>query len=52
MSSDRELSFDETLLFVEDLKTHCERDFDVAYLPQERPIQGRCPARDCLKDIK
>ncbi|KAJ5318323.1 hypothetical protein N7476_004743 [Penicillium atrosanguineum] len=52
MSSDRELSFDETLLFVDDLKTHCERDFDVAFLPQERPIQGCCPARDCLKDIK
>ncbi|KAJ5917592.1 hypothetical protein N7466_011146 [Penicillium verhagenii] len=29
MSSDRELSADEMLLFVEDLKTHCERDFDV-----------------------
>ncbi|KAJ5471326.1 hypothetical protein N7530_008683 [Penicillium desertorum] len=52
MSSDRELSFDEMLLFVDDLKTHCERDFDVAYLPRESPIQDRCPARDCLKEIK
>ena len=52
MSSDRELSFDEMLLFVDDLKTYCERDVDVAYLPRESPIQDRCPARDCLEEIK
>lgn len=52
MSSTRELSFDEMLLFVDDLKTYCERDFDVAYLPRESPIQDRCPTRDCLKEIK
>ncbi|KAI3240761.1 hypothetical protein DTO012A7_2460 [Penicillium roqueforti] len=52
MSSDRELSFDEMLLFVDDLKTYCERDSDVAYLPRESPIQDRCPARDCLAEIK
>ncbi|OQE73307.1 hypothetical protein PENNAL_c0089G11954 [Penicillium nalgiovense] len=52
MSSDRELSFNEMLLFVDDLKAHCERDFGVAYLPRESPIQGRCPARGCLEEIK
>jgi hypothetical protein len=38
MSSDRELSFDEMLAFVDDLKTLCERDYDVIYLPQESPV--------------
>ncbi|KAJ5291551.1 hypothetical protein N7478_000802 [Penicillium angulare] len=49
MSSDKELSFDRMLAFVDDLKTLCERDFDVVYLPRESPVQGRCPAKDCLK---
>jgi CRISPR/Cas system-associated endonuclease/helicase Cas3 len=31
ISSNRELSFNEILLFVDDLKTYCDRDFDVAY---------------------
>ncbi|KAJ5320665.1 hypothetical protein N7508_000948 [Penicillium antarcticum] len=31
MSSDKELSFNEMLLFVDDLKSHCGRDFEVAY---------------------
>ncbi|KAJ5711789.1 hypothetical protein N7488_005945 [Penicillium malachiteum] len=52
MSSDRELYSDEMLLFVEDLKTHCERDFDVAYLPHESPIQGHCPDEACLQEMK
>jgi hypothetical protein len=52
MSSDRELSFNEMLLFVDDLRSHCERDFEVAYLPRESPIQGRCPARSCNEEIK
>ncbi|KAI2791350.1 hypothetical protein POX_c04207 [Penicillium oxalicum] len=51
MNFDGELSFDEMLLFVEDLKNHCERDFDVIYLPQESPVKGRCPARDCNEEI-
>lgn len=38
MSSDRELSFNEMLLFVDDLKTYCERDFEVVYLLRESPI--------------
>jgi hypothetical protein len=52
MSSDRELSFDEMLIFVDDLKAHCERDFDVAYLPRQSPVLGRCPARNCLEEIQ
>jgi hypothetical protein len=52
MSSDKELSFNEMLLFVEDLRTHCDRDFDVVYLPHESPIRGRCPTRGCHKEIK
>ncbi len=51
MNFDGELSFHEMLLFVEDLKSHCERDFDVVYLPQESPIKGRCPARGCNEEI-
>ncbi|KAJ5098955.1 hypothetical protein N7532_005956 [Penicillium argentinense] len=50
--SDKELSFNEILLILEDLKPHCERDFDVVYLPNKRPIQGRCLARDCHEGIK
>ncbi|KAJ5851820.1 uncharacterized protein N7529_011205 [Penicillium soppii] len=46
-----ELSFYELLLFVEDLKSHCERNFDMVYLPQESPIKGRCPAIGCNKEI-
>lgn len=38
-----ELTFEEKLLFVQDLQTQCSRDFDVVYLPNERPIQGACP---------
>jgi hypothetical protein len=51
MNFDGELSFDEMLLFVEDLKNHCECDFDVIYLPQESPVKGRCPARNCNEEI-
>lgn len=49
MSSDRELSFDEMLAFVDDLKTLCERDYDVFYLPQQNPVEDECPAEDCRK---
>jgi hypothetical protein len=52
MSSDRELLFNEMLLFIDDLRSYCERDFEVAYLPRESPIQGRCPARSCNEEIK
>lgn len=51
MSCNRELSFDETLLFVQDLQSQCARDFDVVYLPGESPIRGLCPARGCQKEI-
>jgi hypothetical protein len=47
MSCTKEQSFEEILLFVEDLKTQCARDFDVVYLPGESPVQGFCPARQC-----
>ncbi|KAJ5500694.1 hypothetical protein N7453_009745 [Penicillium expansum] len=40
MSCNKELSFDEKLLFVQDLQTQCARDFDVTYLPNESPTQG------------
>jgi len=38
ISSNRELLFDKTLVFVDNLKTYYKRDFNVAYLPQESPI--------------
>lgn len=43
----KELSFDEMLLFVQDLRAQCARDFDVIYLPGEAPTWGHCPAQDC-----
>ncbi|KAJ5475343.1 hypothetical protein N7539_008409 [Penicillium diatomitis] len=51
MSCNRELSFDEMLLFVQDLQSQCALDFDVVYLPGESPTQGLCPARGCRKQI-
>ncbi|KAJ5829188.1 uncharacterized protein N7525_007441 [Penicillium rubens] len=51
MSSTKELSFDEKLLFVEDLQTQCLRDFDVVYLPNESPVQGLCPVKGCQINI-
>lgn len=50
MSCTKKLSFDEMLLFVQDLKSQCARDFDVVYLPGESPIQGRCAAVCCHED--
>lgn len=51
MSCTKELSFDEKLLFVQDLQTRCTRDFDVVYLPNESLIQGVCPAKGCQINI-
>jgi hypothetical protein len=51
MSCTRDLSFDEMLLFVQDLQSQCARDFDVVYLPGESPVEGLCPARGCQKEI-
>ena len=51
MSCTKELSFDEMLLFVQDLKTQCSRDFGVVYLPSESPIHGFCPVRSCQEEI-
>ncbi|CAL5871597.1 uncharacterized protein PFLUO_LOCUS5850 [Penicillium psychrofluorescens] len=51
MSCNKELSFDEKLLFVQDLQTQCGRDFDVVYLPNESPIQGICPVKGCQTDV-
>lgn len=52
MSCTEELSFERMLLFVEDLRKHCSRDFDVVYLPGENPDQGRCPVESCQKSIR
>jgi hypothetical protein len=51
MNFDGELLFDEVLLFVEDLKNHYKRDFDIIYLPQESPVKSRCPATGYNKEI-
>jgi hypothetical protein len=51
MSRIKELSFDEKLLFVQDLQAQCARDFDVVYLPNETPIQEVCPAKGCQLSI-
>ncbi|KAJ5274114.1 hypothetical protein N7478_009239 [Penicillium angulare] len=47
MSCTKELSFDEKLLFVQDLQTQCVPDFDVVYLPNESPVQGLCHVKGC-----
>jgi hypothetical protein len=51
MSCTEELSFDEMLLFVQDIQMHCERNFDVIYLPNQSPVQGFCPVKGCQLPI-
>jgi hypothetical protein len=52
MALTTELSFEEKLLFVQDLQTQCSRDFDVVYLPNEEPIEGLCPSKHCQVNIE
>ncbi|KAB8067815.1 hypothetical protein BDV29DRAFT_199846 [Aspergillus leporis] len=53
LSSTKPLSFDQKLLFAEQLLTQCRRDYDVIYLPNEAPADdGRCPVGDCREDIQ
>ena len=53
LSSTEPLSFDERLLFAEQLLTQCRHDYDVIYLPNEAPADdGRCPVDDCRADIQ
>lgn len=52
MSCTEELSFDKMLLFVQDVQMHCERDFDVIYLPKQGPVRGVCPAKNCQLPIE
>jgi hypothetical protein len=53
LSSSEPLSFDERLLFAEQLLTQCRRDYDVIYLPGEAPTDdGKCPVDDCQADIQ
>jgi hypothetical protein len=51
MSCASELTFEEKLLFVEDLYTLCLRKEDVLYLPNEEPIEGHCPFNSCQYQI-
>lgn len=52
MSSNKPLAFHEKASVVEDLHTHCLRDFSVVYLPGEDPVEGRCPVGYCKKDLQ
>jgi hypothetical protein len=53
LTSTKPLSFDQRLLFAEQLLTQCRRDYDVIYLPNEAPADdGRCPVGDCREDIQ
>ncbi|GFF58935.1 hypothetical protein IFM51744_09732 [Aspergillus udagawae] len=45
MSCNKELSLDGKLLFVQDLQTHCGRDFAVVYLPTKVRFKGFVPRR-------
>ncbi|KAG2005119.1 hypothetical protein GB937_009078 [Aspergillus fischeri] len=47
ISSDKPLEFELKRLVVEDLVIHCQRDYDVVYLPRWEPVKGRCPAHGC-----
>lgn len=49
MSSDEPLEFEAKRAVVEDLVIHCQRDYDVVYLPGQEPVEGRCPAHGCGK---
>jgi hypothetical protein len=51
MSSTDPMSFDEKLLFMKDLQKQCSRDFDIIYLPNEAPVNGKCPIASCQKDV-
>ncbi|KAJ5415013.1 hypothetical protein N7509_000111 [Penicillium cosmopolitanum] len=52
MSCTDELTFEKKLSFVEDLRILCSRKEDVIYLPNEEPIEGLCPAKDCQIEIQ
>ncbi|KAJ5267504.1 hypothetical protein N7478_010312 [Penicillium angulare] len=52
MSCTDELTFEGKLSFVEDLHILCSRKEDVIYLPNEEPIEGLCPAKDCQIEIQ
>jgi hypothetical protein len=52
MSGTTELTFQEKLHYVEDIQTLCSRNEDVTYLPNEKPIDGHCPAKGCQLDIE
>ncbi|KAH2822125.1 hypothetical protein KXW76_007878, partial [Aspergillus fumigatus] len=55
MSSDEPLEFEAKRTVVEDLVIHCQRDYDVVYLPGQEPVEGRCPAHGCgkvMQDLK
>ncbi|KAE8357006.1 hypothetical protein BDV28DRAFT_144673 [Aspergillus coremiiformis] len=47
MSSDKPLEFELKRAVVEDLVIHCQRDYDVVYLPGQEPVEGRCPTQGC-----
>lgn len=52
MSCNKPLTYHEKASVVEDLHTHCLRDFSVVYLPGEDPVKGRCPVENCKKDLR
>lgn len=51
MSSTDPMSFDEKLLFMKDLQKQYSRDYDVIYLPNEAPVNGKCPVASCQGDV-
>ncbi|KAJ5124395.1 uncharacterized protein N7515_008220 [Penicillium bovifimosum] len=51
MSSTEPMSFDEKLLFMKDLQKQCSREYDIIYLPNEAPINGKCPIGSCQEDV-
>lgn len=52
MSSAEPLSFDQRMLFAQNMLAHSNRDYDVVYLPNEAPVNGRCPVASCGTDIQ
>lgn len=52
MACTAELTFEEKLFSVGDLRTLCSRKEDVIYLPNEQPIEGFCPAQGCQLEIE
>ncbi|CDM37173.1 unnamed protein product [Penicillium roqueforti FM164] len=45
------MSFNKKLLFIKDLQKQYSWDYNVIYLPNETPVNGKCPIASCQGDV-